>query len=176
MHLECFTRFLFSVPFSLGFLSKMNCRIYLHAVVLQIMYSQIFFFVCTQLVGHRYSFLIRKWQDSKPFFSAFLFKKKKSVFLPKELQTKIEGKHVVTNNFWIISLQMLSDDFENFAGKTQTFQVKQNPSDQQFPVCACSFCFVSFPLLSYLLQGKSKMILILHSCRRLCQSSVYFSS
>lgn len=46
---------------------------------------------------------------------------KKSVILPKELQTKmrpIEGKHVVTNNFWIISFKMLSNDFENFAGKT----------------------------------------------------------
>lgn len=43
---------------------------------------------------------------------------------------------------------MLSDDFENFAGKTQTFQVKQNPSDQQFPVRACSFCFFSFVIVS----------------------------
>ena len=89
---------------------------------------------------------------------------------------QIEGKHVVTNNFWIISFQMFSDDFENFAGKTQTSQVKQNPSDQQFPVCVCSFCFISFPLLLYLSQGKSKIIPIFHSCRKLWQSSIYFSS
>lgn len=39
---------------------------------------------------------------------------------------------------------MLSDDFENFAGKTKTSQVNQNTSDQQFPVCACSFCYFCF--------------------------------
>lgn len=49
---------------------------------------------------------------------------------------------------------MLSDDFENFAGKTQTFQVKQNPSDQQFPVCASSFVLFLFLSLCYCIYCK----------------------
>lgn len=135
--------FLSNVPCSLGlfsFLRKMNCWIYLHAVVLAIMYSWIFF-VYTQLAGRRYPFLIRKWQDSKTFFINRKSENKKSVILPKELQTEmrqIEGKLVVTNNFWIISFQILSDDFENFAGKTQTFQVKPKHIRSTIP-CVCMF-------------------------------------
>lgn len=127
-----------------------------------------FFLVCTQLVGCRCSFLIRKWQDSNTLFSAFLFFKK-SVILPKELQTKmrqIEGKHVVTNNVWIISFKMLSNDFENFAGKTQTFCVKQNPSDN-ISLCVhlhfvlflsllyCVCCKESIKLFWYFIQAEN---------------------
>lgn len=83
-------------------------------------------------------------------FCFFVFKK--SVILPKELQTKmrqIEGKHVVTNNFWIILFKVLSNDFENFAGKTQTFWVKQNPSDKNsLCVHLHLFCFFTCFIVS----------------------------